>query len=53
VLHGGYTDEVGRHAKGAWTRLPAGAVHHPRMDEGCTLYVKRAGLPLLRSDGLD
>jgi hypothetical protein len=28
-------------------------VHHPRMDEGCTLYVKRAGLPLLRSDGLD
>ena len=51
VLEGSFTDEAGAYASGCWLRLPAGAQHRPRTDAGCTLYVKRAGLPYLRSDG--
>ena len=51
VLEGAFADEAGAYATGCWLRLPGGAQHHPRSDAGCTLYVKRAGLPYLRSDG--
>ena len=49
VLEGEFADEVGAYPVGSWLRLPAGATHHPRTAEGCTLYVKRSGLPYLRS----
>jgi anti-sigma factor ChrR (cupin superfamily) len=49
VLQGGFADEAGTYAEGCWLRLPAGSRHHPRSDGGCTLYIKRAGLPYLRS----
>ncbi len=49
VLEGEFTDEAGTHAKGCWLRLPVGSTHHPRSDGGCTLYIKKAGLPYLRS----
>ena len=29
-----------------WLRLPAGSEHHPRSAGGCTLYIKRSGLPV-------
>lgn len=48
VLEGSLRDEHGSHGPGTWLRLPAGAVHHPRSDAGCVLYVKRAGLAYLR-----
>jgi anti-sigma factor ChrR (cupin superfamily) len=47
VLEGELRDEAGSYAAGCWTRLPAGAKHHPRSPQGCTLYVKRAGLRYL------
>lgn len=40
VLEGSYRDEAGSHAAGSWLRLPAGASHHPRTDEGCRLWIK-------------
>ena len=49
VLEGSFTDEAGAYASGCWLRLPAGAQHHPRSDAGCTLYVKRSGLPYLKT----
>ena len=49
VLDGAFGDDEGDYAAGAWLRLPAGASHHPRSVSGCTLYVKRSGLPYLRS----
>jgi anti-sigma factor ChrR (cupin superfamily) len=49
LLEGGFADEAAAYAAGCWLRLPAGARHHPRSDTGCTVYVKRAGLPCLRS----
>ncbi len=49
VLEGEFTDEAGTYAKGCWLRLPVGSTHHPRSDGGCTLYIKKAGLPYLRS----
>ena len=48
VLEGGFADEHGTYPAGAWLRLPAGAAHSPRTDEGCVVYVKRGGLPYLR-----
>jgi anti-sigma factor ChrR (cupin superfamily) len=47
VLDGEFADEAGTYAEGFWLRLPAGCLHHPRSERGCTLYVKRAGLPYL------
>lgn len=48
VLEGEFTDEAGTYAKGCWLRLPIGSKHHPRSEGGCTLYIKRSGLPYLR-----
>ena len=31
-------------------RLPAGSEYHPRSADGCTLYIKTAGLPYLCRD---
>ena len=49
VLEGGFADEAGAYSTGCWLRLPAGSEHHPRTVGGCTLYIKRSGLPYLRS----
>ena len=49
VIDGELQDEDGHYAAGSWLRLPAGATHRPRSAEGCTLYVKRAGLRYLES----
>ena len=49
VLEGKFADDTGDYAAGCWMRLPAGAEHHPRSAGGCTLYIKTAGLPYLRS----
>src|SRR5438309_2219359 len=49
VLEGEFSDEAGAYAAGCWLRLPAGSQHHRRSAAGCTLYVKRSGLPYLRS----
>jgi len=49
VLDGEFADEAGAYSEGFWLRLPAGCAHHPRSERGCTLYVKHAGLPYLRS----
>jgi anti-sigma factor ChrR (cupin superfamily) len=49
VLEGTFSDDDGDYAGGAWLRLPEGASHHPRSASGCILYVKRSGLPYLRS----
>lgn len=49
VLEGGFADEAGAYSAGCWLRLPAGSEHHPRSVGGCTLYIKRSGLPYLRS----
>lgn len=49
VLEGEFADEAGAYSQGGWLRLPAGSGHHPRSERGCTLYVKRAGLPYLKT----
>ncbi|HEY7241594.1 MAG TPA: cupin domain-containing protein [Burkholderiales bacterium] len=49
VLHGEFADEAGTYSEGFWLRLPARSEHRPRSERGCTLYVKRAGLPYLKS----
>ncbi len=49
VLEGELADEAGVYGRGCWLRLPFGAEHRPRSATGCTLYVKTAGLPYLRS----
>jgi len=50
VLDGGFADESGAHARGAWLRFPAGATHRPRASSaGCTVYVKTGGLVYLRA----
>jgi anti-sigma factor ChrR (cupin superfamily) len=49
VLEGDFEDDAGHYREGCWLRFPAGFTHRPRTTSGCTLYVKRAGLPYLRS----
>lgn len=49
VLDGEFSDEAGAYPTRCWLRLPAGSEHHPRSTGGCTLYIKRSGLPYLRS----
>lgn len=49
VLDGEFTDDDGSYSKGSWLRLPRGASHRPQSATGCTLYVKSAGLPYLKS----
>jgi anti-sigma factor ChrR (cupin superfamily) len=50
VLQGQFGDEQGDYSAGCWLRLPAGASHRPRSERGCTLYVKRGGLPYLAGE---
>jgi anti-sigma factor ChrR (cupin superfamily) len=49
VLEGEFADEAGAYSAGCWLRLPTCSQHHPRSARGCTLYIKRSGLPYLRS----
>lgn len=49
VLEGEFADEAGAYAAGCWLRFPAGSRHRPRTTRGCTLYVKKSGLPYLKS----
>jgi len=49
VLDGQFTDEAGVYAAGNWLRFPAGSHHHPRTAGGCTLYIKKSGLPYLKA----
>lgn len=49
VLEGEFADEEGSYSAGCWLRFPAGAQHRPRTARGCTLYMKKSGLPYLRS----
>jgi len=49
VLDGEFSDESGVYRSGCWLRMPSGSSHHPRTDESCMLYIKRAGLRYLRS----
>ena len=49
VVEGEFADEAGTYSQGWWLRQPAGSRHRPRSERGCTLYVKRAGLPYLKS----
>ena len=49
VLDGAFADEEGVYGRGCWLRMPAGSRHRPRTASGCTLYVKRSGLPYLDS----
>ncbi len=53
MLEGAFADEVGHYERHSWLRLPAGAVHKPRTDAGCELYVKTGGHALLRAAGED
>ena len=47
VLKGEFSDEVGTYSAGCWLRLPVDSEHNPRSEMGCTLYIKRSGLPYL------
>ncbi len=49
VLDGPFVDDDGSHGPGSWLRLPPGAAHTPRTQEGCTLYIKEGGFVYLRS----
>jgi len=49
VLEGEFADEAGSYSAGCWLRFPVGSQHHPRTARGCTLYIKKSGLPYLRS----
>ncbi|MGB5720357.1 MAG: cupin domain-containing protein [Woeseiaceae bacterium] len=49
VVEGEFSDEEGSFTQGSWLRMPAGSIHHPHSANGCTLYVKIAGLPYLSS----
>ncbi len=48
LLEGEFADEAGTYSAGCWLRFPVGSAHHPRSVTGCTLYIKRSGLPYLR-----
>ena len=49
VLDGEFEDSEGTYTKGAWLRIPAGGSHAPATKSGCTVYIKRGGLPYLLS----
>jgi ChrR Cupin-like domain len=49
VLEGEFADEAGAYPAGCWLRLPMGFRHHPVFAGGCTIYIKTAGLPYLKS----
>jgi len=52
VLEGEFSDEAGAYGAGCWLRFPIGSRHRPRTARGCSLYVKKSGLPYLRSAAL-
>jgi len=45
VLEGVFQDEHGTYAEGSWLRNPAGSVHRPWSELGCTIWVKTGHLP--------
>jgi anti-sigma factor ChrR (cupin superfamily) len=49
VLEGEFSDEAGTYGSGCWLRFPVGSRHRPRTARGCSLYVKKSGLPYLRA----
>jgi anti-sigma factor ChrR (cupin superfamily) len=49
VLEGEFEDDEGTYPVGSWLRLPPGGFHCPRTSAGCTIYMKLAGFPYLRS----
>ena len=49
VLEGEFADEAETYGAGCWLRFPPGSEHRPRTTRGCTLYVKKSGVPYLRS----
>jgi anti-sigma factor ChrR (cupin superfamily) len=49
VLDGAFEDESGRFGAGAWLRLPVGASHAPKAEDGCLLYVKVGGFAYLQA----
>ena len=49
VVDGAFADEGGSYTKGCWLRLPVGAAHAPRTDEGCVIYLKEGGFAYLRA----
>lgn len=49
VLEGGFEDKDGHYGPGAWLRLPDGAIHQPRSETGCVLYMKAGAVADLRS----
>ena len=48
VLDGVFADAQGVYDKGTWLRLPEGAAHVPRTEEGCIVYIKEGGFAYLR-----
>src|SRR5256885_15148653 len=49
VFEVGFIDVTGPNSPAPWLPLPTRCTLHPRSAGGCTLYVKRSGLPYLRS----
>ena len=44
VVSGIFADEAGIYPQGTWLRNPAGSVHEPFSEAGCTIYVKTGHL---------
>lgn len=44
VLSGTFADEAGIYPCGSWLRNPAGSMHEPFSETGCTIYVKTGHL---------
>ena len=49
AMAGAFADEYGAYGKGTWLRLPAESAHRPRTGVGCEVWIKRGGLPYLRT----
>ena len=47
IIDGSFSDETGHYKKGCWLRFPAGASHRLQTSDGCTIYIKQAGLEYL------
>ena len=50
VVEGSFRDGDGEYPQHSWLRLPPGATHNPRTEDGCTLYIKTGGFTYLRAD---
>ena len=51
VMSGSFEDERGKYTEGCWLRFPEGAQHSPKVEEGCSIYLKRGGLNYLKDAG--